>query len=165
MGRFSVRILLGFGHPDWSMKHSVFWDVALCRSCVKRRFGGTYRSIFREGKNLRAVDCSLQPSAHTGSSLADSIPWRWRRYFPPKRLFTQHLHSVTYQKTFFIVTAVKTSNLTYWLIYFVVFVTPSMEMSEFSFHYVTTLPSKSFTFTIYPSSYHSKYSLANSAIK
>jgi hypothetical protein len=35
------------------------------------------------------------------------------RYIPPKRHFTQDLHSATSQKTaFFIVTAVKTSNLT-----------------------------------------------------
>jgi hypothetical protein len=26
-----------------TMKNTVFWDVALCRSCVNRRFGGTYR--------------------------------------------------------------------------------------------------------------------------
>jgi hypothetical protein len=25
-----------------TMKNVVFWDVALCRSCVNRRFGGTY---------------------------------------------------------------------------------------------------------------------------
>jgi hypothetical protein len=25
------------------MKNIVFWDVALCTSCVNRRFGGTYR--------------------------------------------------------------------------------------------------------------------------
>jgi hypothetical protein len=25
------------------MKNAVFWDVAPCRSCVNRRFGGTYR--------------------------------------------------------------------------------------------------------------------------
>jgi hypothetical protein len=38
--------------------------------------------------------------------------WRWRRYVPPKRRFTHDLHSATSQKTaFFIVTAVKTSNL------------------------------------------------------
>jgi hypothetical protein len=32
------------------MKNAVFWDVALCRSCVNRRFGGTsvhIRSIRR----------------------------------------------------------------------------------------------------------------------
>jgi hypothetical protein len=37
------------------MKNVVFWDVALCRSCVNRRFGGTY----------------LQPPAYIGSPLAD----------------------------------------------------------------------------------------------
>jgi hypothetical protein len=26
-----------------TMKNVVFWDVALCRSCVNRRFGVTYR--------------------------------------------------------------------------------------------------------------------------
>jgi hypothetical protein len=26
-----------------TMKDIVFWDVALCRSCVNGRFGGTYR--------------------------------------------------------------------------------------------------------------------------
>jgi hypothetical protein len=40
------------------------------------------------------------------------LPWRWRRYVPPKRRFTQYLYGATSQKTvFFIVTAVKTSNL------------------------------------------------------
>jgi hypothetical protein len=41
------------------------------------------------------------------------LPWRWKRYVPPKRRFTQDLHGTTSQKTtFFIITAVKTSNLT-----------------------------------------------------
>jgi hypothetical protein len=34
------------------------------------------------------------------------LPWRWRRYIPPKHRFTQHLHCATSHKTtFFIVTA------------------------------------------------------------
>jgi hypothetical protein len=41
-----------------TMKNVVFWDVALCRTWVNQRFGGTYR-------------CSLQPAAHTCSRLAD----------------------------------------------------------------------------------------------
>jgi hypothetical protein len=42
------------------------------------------------------------------------LPWRWRRYVPPKRWSTQDLHSATSQKTtFFIDTAVKASNLTF----------------------------------------------------
>jgi hypothetical protein len=39
-------------------------------------------------------------------------PWWWRRSVPTKRRFLQQHHGVTSQKTpFFIVTAVKTSNL------------------------------------------------------
>jgi hypothetical protein len=30
------------------------------------------------------------------------LPWRWRRYVPPKRLLTQDLHSATSQKTTFL---------------------------------------------------------------
>jgi hypothetical protein len=43
-------------------------------------------------------------------------PWWRRRYVPPKRWFLQEPHGITSQKTtFFIVTAVKTSYLTYCL--------------------------------------------------
>jgi hypothetical protein len=45
------------------------------------------------------------------------LPWRWRRYLPPKHRFTQDLQGATSQKTaFFIVTAVETSNLTFIII-------------------------------------------------
>jgi hypothetical protein len=41
------------------------------------------------------------------------LPWRWRRHFPAKRRFLKEPYGETSQKTpFFIVTAVKTSNLT-----------------------------------------------------
>jgi hypothetical protein len=32
------------------VKNAVFWDVALCRCCVNRRFGGTYRLHLRDRK-------------------------------------------------------------------------------------------------------------------
>jgi hypothetical protein len=35
-----------------AMKNVVFWDVALCRSCVNRRFGGTYR-LHLQGIKIR----------------------------------------------------------------------------------------------------------------
>jgi hypothetical protein len=44
-----------------TMKNAVFWDVAARRSCVNRHFGGTYLLHLQ----------SLQPRAHSGSSLAD----------------------------------------------------------------------------------------------
>jgi hypothetical protein len=34
------------------LKNVVFWDVALCRSCVNRRFGGTYR-LHLQGRTIR----------------------------------------------------------------------------------------------------------------
>jgi hypothetical protein len=36
------------------MKNAVFWDVAPYRSCVNRRFGGTYR-LYLQGR--RIVGC------------------------------------------------------------------------------------------------------------
>jgi hypothetical protein len=35
-----------------TMENSVFWDVAPCRSCVNRRFGGTYR-LHLQGREIR----------------------------------------------------------------------------------------------------------------
>jgi hypothetical protein len=70
--------------PIHGVKNAVFWDVAPCRYCVNRCFGGIY-CLHLQGR---------------------------RRYVPPKRRFTQDLYGATSQKTaFFIVTAVKTSNL------------------------------------------------------
>jgi hypothetical protein len=99
------------------LKNAVFWGVAPC-ICgrLNRRFGGSYRLHFRVEKSA-----SEEP-AWAGSYLLTLglrsrifLPWRWRRYDPPKRRFNRpHLHSATPQKTaFFKVTAVKTSNPTY----------------------------------------------------
>jgi hypothetical protein len=35
------------------MKNAVFWDVVSCRSCVNRRFGGTYRLEVNVGSHPR----------------------------------------------------------------------------------------------------------------
>jgi hypothetical protein len=35
-----------------TMKNAVFWNVAPCRSCVNRRFGGMYR-IHLQGRKIR----------------------------------------------------------------------------------------------------------------
>jgi hypothetical protein len=140
-----------------TMKNVVYWDVALCRSCVNRRFGGTYR-LHLQGRKIRELQVTADwatrifphpaythPSAtccwpspqtphlsplccipmwHTvplslflyswlfltdGSVCSHLLtlvhrsriflPWRWRRYVPPKRRLTQDLHSATSQKT------------------------------------------------------------------
>jgi hypothetical protein len=70
------------------MKKAVFWDVAPCRCGANRRFGGKYRlHLQSRRKNIRKS--ASEERVRTGASGATS------------------------QKTaFFIVTAVKTSNLT-----------------------------------------------------
>jgi hypothetical protein len=79
------------------MKKVVFWDVAPCGSCVNRRFGGTYRPHLQR-RRIR----------ERGTSLSS-----WLQAVPSKRRYKQDLQGATSQKTaFFIVTAVKTSNLT-----------------------------------------------------
>jgi hypothetical protein len=80
-------------------KNAVIWDMAPCRYCVKRRFGGTYR-LRLQGRKIR----------ERGTNVSR---WLQALKMEPKRRFTQDLHGATSQKTaFFIVTAVKTSNLT-----------------------------------------------------
>jgi hypothetical protein len=82
-----------------TMKNAVYWDVVPCTSCV------SWRSIFG-GRKTRERGTSVS------KWLQISLPWKWRRYIPPKHRFTQDLHSAASQKmAFFIVTAVKTSNL------------------------------------------------------
>jgi hypothetical protein len=56
------------------MKNAVFWDVTLCKSCVNKCFGGTYRLHF-QGRKIRERGTSLrrylQPPVHAGYSLAN----------------------------------------------------------------------------------------------
>jgi hypothetical protein len=80
----SVHLFLRFEvFTAATMKNAVFWDVAPCKSLVNRRFGGTYR-LHIQGRQTLIF-----------------LPWRWRRYFPPKRRFTQDIHGATSQKTAF----------------------------------------------------------------
>jgi hypothetical protein len=82
------------------MKNVDFWDVAPCRSCVNRRFGGKYR-IHRRVEN----PASEEPAWAGGCRFTlvprsrGFLPCRWMWYFLPKRRFTQGLHGVTSQKT------------------------------------------------------------------
>jgi hypothetical protein len=41
-----------------TMKNAVFWEMALCRSCVNRRFGGTYR-YHLQGRKIRVRGTSM----------------------------------------------------------------------------------------------------------
>jgi hypothetical protein len=86
-----------------AVKNDVSCDVTLCRSCVNLRFGGTYR-LHLQGRKIREQGTSVSKCSHILTLVPRSrifLPWRWRRYLPPKRRFTQDLHSVTTQKTTF----------------------------------------------------------------
>jgi hypothetical protein len=100
---------------EYILKNAVLWDVRPCRSCVNRRFGETYR-LHLQGRKSASEDPAWAGGCRLLTLVPRSrifLPWRWRRYVPPKRRFTQDLHDATSQKTtFFIVTVVKTSNLT-----------------------------------------------------
>jgi hypothetical protein len=98
----------------WSWNRIGAWRMASSRMWCRVNLVWTdvsevcITSIFRVEKS---VVCShlLKPVPRSRIFL----PWRWRRYVPPKRRFTQDKHDATSKKTaFFIVTAVKTSNLT-----------------------------------------------------
>jgi hypothetical protein len=53
------------------MKNTVFWDVAPCRSCVNRRFEGTYR-LHLQGKRIRERGTILSRWLVIGKSTANS---------------------------------------------------------------------------------------------
>jgi hypothetical protein len=48
-----------------TVKNAVIWDVAPCKSCVNRRFGGTYR-LHLQGRKI--CELASETSAHTRSA-------------------------------------------------------------------------------------------------
>jgi hypothetical protein len=85
------------------LKNAVFWDfmpVALLRTDVAEKRIATIIRVSVIGKIGTTL---VVTSKRVGL---------WRLYIPPKRRFFQEPHCVTPQKAaFFILTAVKTSNL------------------------------------------------------
>jgi hypothetical protein len=53
------------------MKNVVFWDVALCRSCVNRRFRGRYR-LHLQGRNIRERGTSMSRWLQTVPPVEDT---------------------------------------------------------------------------------------------
>jgi hypothetical protein len=63
LGHISTYALKLLRNKDVTMKNAVFWDVMPCRSCVNRRFGGTYRLHLQGRKNPRARNKREQVAA------------------------------------------------------------------------------------------------------
>jgi hypothetical protein len=55
------------------MKNAVFWDVAPCRSCVNRRFGGIYR-LHLQSRKIRERGTRRSIELYSKSSLTVSSP-------------------------------------------------------------------------------------------
>jgi hypothetical protein len=67
------NIMTLIGNVILKMKKAVFWDMAACRYCVNRYFGGTYR-LHLQGRRKSARNQREQVlTAHAGSSLADFL--------------------------------------------------------------------------------------------
>jgi hypothetical protein len=69
-----------------TMKNAVFWDVALCGSCLNRRFGGTCRLHLQGGKN------QLVTALATRSSESSLIRRPTRRHIPEDGILPSHRH-------------------------------------------------------------------------
>jgi hypothetical protein len=92
-----------------SHSDSSYW-AAVKRELERRTpFSGMCRLVVLVWTDV----CSLQPPAHPRSSLVDFYTLKMEEICSFETWFTLELHDATSQKTvFFIVTAVKTSNLT-----------------------------------------------------
>jgi hypothetical protein len=76
----------------WKVGSSEFY-VTLCNSGNTRRFVGTYH-LHPQGNRQKQATRWAQIAAHFCW-----LPWRWRRYVPPKRRASSKLHGVRTQKT------------------------------------------------------------------
>jgi hypothetical protein len=63
--RHKPRINVSFTKQTVFLKNAVFWNVAPRRSCVNRRFGGTYRLHF-QGRKIRERGTSVSRWLHCG---------------------------------------------------------------------------------------------------
>jgi hypothetical protein len=61
------------------MKNSVFWDVAPCRTCANRRFGGTYR-LHLQGRKIHARGTSVSRWLQTAFFNGINV-WAVRTHF------------------------------------------------------------------------------------
>jgi hypothetical protein len=62
----------------WHQRSTFFWDITSCSPLsVNRRFGGTYRLRLQGHLRSRWFLVALI-----------FLPWRWKRYVPPKRRVT-----------------------------------------------------------------------------
>jgi hypothetical protein len=88
------------------MKNAVFWDVAPCRSCVNRRFGGTY-GIHLHGKKIRERGTTVSRWLQTEPQVENTQPAatcsHWflaRAFFYPEDVADNFLRNVGSRKIY-----------------------------------------------------------------
>jgi hypothetical protein len=84
------------------LKNAVFWDVTPCGSCKNRRFRGSYRLHMTRIGELR-----------TALAVTSNRSTQQRNTFSETSVRTKSFSFISQKMTFFIVTAVKSSTLTY----------------------------------------------------
>jgi hypothetical protein len=100
LGNYIAMILL-------HLKNGVFWDVTPCGFCKNQRFGVTWYLVFLRSVRRLLVTANVVPSTPILVTLMKEA------LSSVETLVLTEPHGVTSQKTqFFIVTVVKTSNLT-----------------------------------------------------
>jgi hypothetical protein len=117
-----------------TIQNSVFWDVTMFGPCRNRHFGGTYRLHHQDDKNRRAVTNNrstllvyhrsvlwLLVTANVVPSLPILVTLMIETICSSETRFLQEPHGAASQKRkFFLVTTVKTSNLTNIVIFWTV---------------------------------------------
>jgi hypothetical protein len=70
------------------MKNAVFWDVALCRFCVNRRFGGMYhlhlqgRKIREQGTSMSGWLCHIPEDGILHNHCCENLNLTYQNYVP-----------------------------------------------------------------------------------
>jgi hypothetical protein len=67
-----ITFRVGTRNIYFLMKNAVFWVVALCRSSLNRRFGGTYR-LHLQGRKLRERRTSVRQFYFSESMLRSTV--------------------------------------------------------------------------------------------
>jgi hypothetical protein len=98
------------------LKNTVFWDVTPCGFCKTRSFRGSIATIIRATR-MGELGTTLAVTSNRLLMLFLAhrvlLHWCWRYYITPKLQSLQEPCGVTFQKTVFLLVAVKTPNLTW----------------------------------------------------
>jgi hypothetical protein len=107
---FSLLYVVGFEvFTAVTMKNVVFWDVALCTSCVNRRFGGTYRLRLQDRK-IRERGTSVSRWLQTEPPVGNNQPYTYTLFFCRTDVICGLHCSKDYMISFFIMRTMRSES-------------------------------------------------------